>query len=214
MLSFAISSTDDRPLPIEEDSYNFITILLIITGRPQEATSRPENWPQAKQLYLMMQKYQLDIHQTWFSEMCSKFVDDSPLDALFLACNQPYIDTTLAKAAICDGMANSSPAQLFNAVYFVHEITHFSGYSMELASNPFKLDLLHPRNTTFQFGIHLGFKGLLAYNATFQHVSSKTQTTTSTWYDLAAKFVVNARKVEREIQDTASTHVRLTCYSD
>jgi hypothetical protein len=207
MLSSSLSSSnEDHPLPIDEDSNNFITVLLIVTGHPQEAILRPENWPQAKKLYLVMQKYQLDIHQTWFSEMCSRFVVEQPLDALFLACNQPYIDTTLAKAAISDGLANSSPAQLFNRDYFVHEITQLSGYPLDSTSNPFKLDLLNTRNTTIKFGIRLGFKGSLAYNATFTNVSASTPTTTSTWYELAAKFVANAKQVEREMQDAVSTH--------
>ncbi|KAJ9101022.1 hypothetical protein QFC20_005306 [Naganishia adeliensis] len=203
------SSSQENPLPIDEDSNVFITVLLIVTGHAQEAIAGPDDWTQAKKLYLIMQKYQLDIHQAWFSEMCSRRVIEKPLEALFLACNQPYIDTTLARAAICDGMANSSPAKLFDKSYFVHETSQYSGYPMDSPSNPFKLDLLNTRNTTIKFGIKLGFKGLLAYNATFTTVSSSTPTTSATWYDLAAKFVTNVRQVERDMQDAVSAYLLL-----
>lgn len=84
---------------------------------------RPKDWAQAKDLYLVIQKHQLDILHLWFSEICSVWAAEKPFEALILACNQPYIDTTLARSAICEEMANSTPNQLFDQRYFLTDPT-------------------------------------------------------------------------------------------
>lgn len=62
--------------------------------------------------------------------------------------------------------------------------------------------MINPRNTTIKFGIQLGFKGFLAYNATFSNASAANP---SGWHDLAATFVKQARHVERELHNQVST---------
>jgi hypothetical protein len=110
--STASSSVND-PLPINEKSSYFRIMMMIVTGRPEDAINEPRCWSHAEKLYRMMDKYQLDGHQPWFSQMCGRWVKEDPLAALFLACNRPCIDTTLARYAIEDGMSVKTCSELY-----------------------------------------------------------------------------------------------------
>ncbi|KAJ9113915.1 hypothetical protein QFC19_000109 [Naganishia cerealis] len=172
-------------------------MLLIITGRQYDAVNEPKSWRDAAKLYQMMDKYQLDGHQPWFSELCGRWVKEAPLEALFIACNRPSIDTTLARYAIEDGMSQKSPAELFDTRYF--------RYYWEITARW----MMAPPNTTLQFGLDLGFKGLLTYNLTFADIrdyapgkgtSAEVQDRSPPrWRELAINFVDNARRVEQQM---------------
>lgn len=83
---------------------DFLIVMLIVNGRPHEAIHLPKNFEHSKRLYKIMEKYRFDIHQPWFSDMCGIWVAEKPLDALFLACNRPAIDVTLARLVISTGL--------------------------------------------------------------------------------------------------------------
>ncbi|KAJ9101021.1 hypothetical protein QFC20_005305 [Naganishia adeliensis] len=202
------SSSAENPLPISEMSADFDILLLIITGRPQETINRHKNWAQATRLYRMMEKYQLDGHQPWFSDMCVAWLHEYPLAALFLACNRPTIDTTLARHAIADGLAKIDAANLHRAnPAFFREECRSSG-------SDYRRWLFDPANTTVRFGLNLGYKGLLAYNYTFAGLaptpsashassmyacSSTSRPAETDWQALAAKFVETVKQVELEM---------------
>jgi hypothetical protein len=151
----------------------------------------------------MMEKYQLDGHQPWFSDMCVAWLHENPLAALFLACNRPTIDTTLARHAIADGLAKIDAANLHRAnPTFFREGCRSSG-------SDYRRWLFDPANTTVRFGMNLGYKGLLAYNYTFAGLAPTPSTSSSSmyssrpadadWQALAAKFVETAKQVELEM---------------
>lgn len=186
------SSSDEDPLPISEPSNDFEIMLLIITGRPNDAVNQPLTWHRAAGLYRMMDKYQLDGHQPWFSDMCGRYVNEEPIEGLFLACNRPCIDTTLARYAITDGIPKKTAAQLYNKRYFLSGC--WSDSTSGSSSTPYPV--LAPTNMKAKFGLRLGFKGLLAYNLTFAKLKT---TPIPDWHNLAIKFVANARLIEQEI---------------
>lgn len=120
MLSSSVpSTTNENPLPISEPSQDLEVMLLIITGRPHDAINRPMTWRRAADLYRMMDKYQLDGHQHWFSDMCGRYIKKQRLQPLFLACNRPIIDTTLARYAIADGLSTKNGADVYQERYFL-----------------------------------------------------------------------------------------------
>ncbi|KAJ9101842.1 hypothetical protein QFC21_003182 [Naganishia friedmannii] len=181
------SSSNDHPISLDEDCDDFNIMLLIITGRPYDAIHETQSWKQAARLYRMMDKYQLDGHQPWFSEMCGLWVNVNPLEALFLAYNRPCIDTILARYAIADGIANMSA----EALDIVGE-RYFLNIWLPGKSNI----SLAPSNMTVKFGLRLGFKRLLAYCLTFANLQKNAA---PDWNALAVRFVANARLIEREI---------------
>lgn len=199
------SSSAQKPLPITEKSAEFESMLLIITGRPHDAIHRIDNWKQATQLYRMMEKYQLDGHQPWFSEICALWLHEDPIDALLLACNRPIIDTVLARRAIADGFGNTTAGRLWELEYFRERER---APDAEHAS--VRRQLLDPSNMTVRFGLDIGYKGLLAYNFTFAGLGSKQAP--EAWTALAARFVETAKKIEMEMRARRVSHdcIRLT----
>lgn len=195
--STASSSAND-PLPIDEKSSYFRIMLMIVTGRPEDAINEPRCWSHAQKLYQMMDKYQLDGHQPWFSHMCGRWVKEDPLAALFLACNRPCIDTTPARYAIEDGMSAKPCAELYDKRYFRSDWENITARW-----------ILAPPNMTLEFGLRLGFKGLLAYNLTFadirdynpeRSVAAKMEDKSAPkWRELALRFVENARQIDQRI---------------
>lgn len=186
------SSSAQNPLPITEKSTEFESTLLIITGRPHDAIHRTENWKQAVQLYRMVEKYQLDGHQPWFSEICALRLHEEPLDALLLACNRPSIDTVLARRAIADGFGNATTSRLWDLEYFRDRER-----SSDSEHASARRQLLDPSNMTVRFGLDIGYKGLLAYNFTFAGLASKEEP--EAWTALAVRFVETVRKIEMEM---------------
>jgi hypothetical protein len=114
-------ATLDKPICIDDQMEDFLVAMSIIHGRSQEAGNLPRSYEQSKRLYKMMEKYRFDMHRPWFSAICADWVAEKPLDALFLACNRPEIDTTLAQAAILKGLANVKASKLYDPLLF--EIT-------------------------------------------------------------------------------------------
>lgn len=194
MLSSSVpSSTNENPLPISEPSQDLEVMLLIITGRPHDAINKPMTWRRAADLYRMMDKYQRDGHQHWFSDMCGRYIKEQPLEALFLACNRPIVDTTLVRYAIADGLSTKNGADVYQERYFL--LKTFTNTSSALNR------VLAPSNMRAKFGLALGFKGLLAYNLTFAKLESLSQ---PDWQALAIQFVENARHIDDEIHKPAS----------
>lgn len=189
------TSSVESPLLITEKSRDFETILLIITGRPRDAIHRPDSWKQAVKLYRMMEKYQLDGHQPWFSEICALWLHEDPIDALFLACNRPSIDVVLARRVIADGFANATTDQLRDPEYCRQRGP--SSSESEAKHSKARRRLLDPSNMTVRFGLDIGYKGLLAYNFTFAGLG--TRENPEAWTALAVRFVETARKIEMEI---------------
>lgn len=183
------SSSAQDPLPITETSEDLEVMLFIITGRPNNVVNQSMTWQRASNLYRMMDKYGLDGHQPWFSGMCGRYVKDDPLEALFLACKRPCIDTMLARYAIADGFPSKTGNELYREKYFLQ------GSPTDNRGAVFpNHKLLAPRNMKAKFGLRLGFKGLLAYNLTFATLDNNPD-----WKALSLQFVENALSIEEEI---------------
>ncbi|KAI5452765.1 hypothetical protein NCC49_000511 [Naganishia albida] len=143
------SSSDTRPLPISESSEDFSLMLSIIAGDPTTAITQCLSWAQAERLYRMMQKYQLDRHQPWFTKMCCAWVAEDPLKALILACTHATFDEELALAAIANGLATKTSEDLFHASYFLRN-------KFEQSPSFRNAFLLLPSNTTIRLHFELG----------------------------------------------------------
>lgn len=160
MLSDSISSSDiDHPLPVYEKSADFELMLSIITGHAQEVLSRVKTWSQAKALYDLAMKYQLDGHLPWFSWTCRKNASQYPWEGIILATNQSSMDTDLIRTAITDGFKEQGFDGLYNPAYFASIRTGIGGGKCWTT--------FQTCNTTIAFGIKLGLSGLMAYNLTF-----------------------------------------------
>lgn len=72
------SSTGDDPLLVDENSVDFEIILSIMTGHAQDVLPRVNTWNQAKTLYEIADKYQLDAHRPWFSLICRNNASREP----------------------------------------------------------------------------------------------------------------------------------------
>lgn len=136
----------------------------------------------------MMQKYQLDRHQPWFTKMCCAWVAEDPLKALILACTHATFDEELALAAITNGLATKTSEDLFHASYFLRN-------KVEQSPSFRNAFLLLPSNTTIRLHFELGFKGSLAYNRTFVQLSAGIPD----WQALARRFVGVVREIEAEM---------------
>jgi hypothetical protein len=177
----------DNPIILEEESRQIKTVLMIIAAHPCSAMDRCDNWTEAKILYGMMQKYQLDRLQPWFSHLAGEWAFRAPFEALCLACNNPCFDENLARCAILNGLEERTPEQLFDPEYFTND------KATEDANNR-KLRLLDPFNTTVKFSLDLGFKGYVAYCKAFSARDPKT----ILWKGTAQLFIETVREFERE----------------
>lgn len=189
------SSNMDNPLPIDDDSTDLKIMLLIITSKPREAISRVTTWKQAKTLYDMADKYQLDTHRPWFSIICRNNATQQPWEAIFLACNQSPMDTDLIHTAIADGFSQRSFEEICSTSYFAEIKKESSGTNC--------WSTLRTSNTTFAFGVKLGLFGLMAYNFTFRTIEHAPDTSPygkgtgeCRWQPWADKFVENVRAIE------------------
>jgi hypothetical protein len=104
MLDDSISSfSNDNPLPMYENSVDLEIVLTTITGRAQHILHQIKTWSQAKTLHDIADKYQLDAHRPWFSQICRRNAVQEPWEAIFLATNQSPMDTDLIHTALADG---------------------------------------------------------------------------------------------------------------
>lgn len=207
MLNSIPSITVANPLPIEEGSVDFEIMLLIITGHPQEVLGRVKTWSQAERLYRLVDKYQLEGHRPWFSELCRANADEQPWEALFLACNQGHADATIIRAAIAEGFFRGPTSVVCNKAYFECTSTRFNeGTSTRLNEDAAasgmittKHRTLDSSNITIALGLKLGFKGLLAYNLTFASLAAAGYG--ADWLRLAERFIAAIRKIEKASRD-------------
>lgn len=196
MLSDSIPSiTIDNPLPVEEGSVDFEIMLLIITGYPQEVLGRVKSWNQAERLYRLVDKYQLEGHGPWFSELCRPHADEQPWEALFLACNQVLADATIIRAAISEGFFRAPTSVVCNKAYFKCTSTRFNDEDEGSGMVTTKHRTLDSSNITIALGMKLGFKGLLAYNLTFASLAAAGYG--ADWVRLAERFITNIRQIEK-----------------
>ncbi|KAJ9116896.1 hypothetical protein QFC22_004553 [Naganishia vaughanmartiniae] len=194
------SSSLENPISVDEASNDFEIMLLIITGRPHAVLGRaPQTWEHAEKLYRLVDKYQLDGHQLWFSELCAKEAGKQPIQALILACDRPCVDTTLARCAIAEGIPGlSANDPTITTVNFVQPSGASDGFHR--MGNHMKYHVLEPNNMTLDFRLRLGFKGLVAYTHTFQ---GSSQSSTIDWNAMANKFVANVRSIEEKLGGSA-----------
>jgi hypothetical protein len=85
LINSRFTSSVDNPIILEENSWDFKTLLIVIAGHPCRAEERCYDWDDGKNLYLLMQKYQLDRLQPWFSKMAGEYAGESPFEALCMA---------------------------------------------------------------------------------------------------------------------------------
>lgn len=185
------SSSFYNPLPMEEGSVDFEIMLMIITGHPQQVLQWVTHWNQTERLYRLVDKYQLEGHRPWFSEICSSHAAEKPWEALFLACNQSHADATIIRAAISQGFQNGPTSIVCNGAYF--HITSFHDEDGNRVTT--KHQTLDSSNITISLGMNLGFKGLLAYNITFASLASSDDEVE--WGRLAERFIAKIREIEK-----------------
>lgn len=188
------SSSADKPIILDEESWDIKTLLLVIAGHPCRAEERCKTWNTGKRLYLLMQKYQLDRLQSWFSHVTGNWAGQAPFEALCLACNNPCFDENLARRAILDGLGGKTAAQLFDPLYLVKDMAEEDEAEQILA-------VLNPRNTTTKFSLDLGFIGYAAYCRTFSWRGSGT----ILWQNAAKRFIEVVRDFERERETSVCT---------
>lgn len=174
-----------NPIAINEPSNDFEAMLFIITGNHQRVLNSERTVRDADRLYHLVDKYQLNAHRHWFSEM---YGNQASLDgvgvaiaALFAACEGPVIDETLAIRAIRDGFSRTT-SKRWNAEFcFLDTRSRLAG------------ELLAPNNLTLAFRKKLGFKGLMAFTHTFTNLPQANPD----WEALAFAFVENVRLIEK-----------------
>ncbi|GHJ86485.1 hypothetical protein NliqN6_2887 [Naganishia liquefaciens] len=192
MLSESIPSfSESRPIPIAENSEDFALMLKIIAGEPQQAVNQCTSWSQAEILYKVMQKYQLDRHQPWFTRVCKSWVTENPIAALILACNNSIFDEELAKAAIAVGFQERTGDEAFDAKYMLRD-------HRDQSTSYRKAFMLLPSNMTLRFYLDLGLKGALAYQKTFVQLSAGFPD----WSGSAERFVGVIREIEAELESS------------
>lgn len=180
----------DNPLPLDEDSIDLEVMFSIITGHAHDVTDRAKGWEHAERLYRLVNKYQLENHRPWFSQICRTHAAEEPWQALFLACNQYPMDYDLIKSAIL-GFGNKSSAEIWRDSYFRNQNTDADGVKC--------WSILQPGNITILFGQKLGFRGLIAYNLSFDSIKTAAAgvASDSAWTVRADLFVANATAVDK-----------------
>ncbi|KAJ9101848.1 hypothetical protein QFC21_003188 [Naganishia friedmannii] len=181
----AAPSTYRNPVVIKETAKDFEAILFIIIGNHRRVLNQERSVRDADRLYHLVDKYQLDAHRHWFSEI---YGTQASLDglgvaiaALFAACEGPIIDENLAIRAIRDGFSHTTPKR-FNAQFcFLDTRSRLAG------------ELLAPNNLTLAFRKKLGFKGLMAFTQTFANLPQANPN----WEALAFAFVENVKRIEK-----------------
>ncbi|KAJ9116898.1 hypothetical protein QFC22_004555 [Naganishia vaughanmartiniae] len=191
MLETSIPSfNEEHHIPVSESSQDFRIMLLIITGRPQDVLGRPPtSWDHVVRLYRPVDKYRLDGHQHWFSQLCAEEAAKTPVQALIMACGQPIIDITLARYAIAEGFSKTTTSKM-------HDPDHFDDAKSQYESSGVYRRVAHmldASNMKLRFRIKLGFKGSMAYSHIFEDLASVS---VPNWNDLANHFVANARYIE------------------
>jgi hypothetical protein len=178
----------DKPIILAEHSRDIKTLLIVIAGHPCRAEKRCRTWKTGKRLYLLMQKYQLDRLQPWFSTLAGKYAHESPFDALCLACNNPCFDENLARRAILYGLEVGPLERLFVPDYFKSD-------QAEVDAENRRTCLLDPSNMKTKLYLDLGFKGSVAYCQTF---SSLSDVKPINWQGVADEFVDAVREFEED----------------
>jgi hypothetical protein len=190
MLNDSMASTTlENPLPIDETSADFEIMLLVITGRTQEAVTRVSNWSQAQRLLDMSVKYQLDGHRHCFSLICRARASDDPWEAVFLACNQHPCDLDLLRDAILC-MEEQTTDLLFKPAYF---LTIATSHGRPCQSN------FRTANIRIAFGLRLGVRGVLGYNTAARAMKFESTTATDavlSYNQWAHEFVKGMKWVE------------------
>jgi hypothetical protein len=211
MLSDSIASTSlMNPLPVDELSGDFEILLLIIVGHGEEALKRVDTWNQAKILYGLSNKYQVDSQRPWFSRICAQWAWEKPWDALFLACNATPMETDIIRSAISEGFAEAEADEIFDPAYF-KEMKYDSDSDFDSESDSDShggrcWSTIRIGNITTEFGLKLGHLGLLAYAHTFASIKNTDPSTCAddeSYDDYARRFVDNAKAVE-EARDIVS----------
>jgi hypothetical protein len=160
LMQSTFSSSIENPITFDENSQDLETLLIVISGHPCDASKRCCSWSTAKRLYGLMQKYQLDRLQSWFSFVAGRYAGEAPIEALCMASSNPCFDEHLIQCAIVNGIQPMTAEQLYDVRYFVDD----------KASEPTehrKACLLSPQNMTVKLGVDLGFKGTMGYCKVF-----------------------------------------------
>lgn len=186
------ATTDDKPLLVNDSSADFGIIIQIIIGRGLDVVYEIQNWAQARRLFSTMESYKLHAFNPWFSQICQDRAAEEPWEAIFLACNQAPFDKDLIMTAMIQGFKEQPFSTICKTIYYKETNATEEGgecWSTLLASN------IKPR-----LGIKLGLRGALAYQSTFNEVSSLAGSKTISWHNWADKFVRNMSDIEEEYE--------------
>jgi hypothetical protein len=183
------TSSIANPILLQERCWQIRTLLMVIAGHPCTAEERFYCWDEAKTLYLLMQKYQLDRLQPWVSKFAGRLAGHAPWEALCLACNNPCFDEDLARYAIFYGIQERTAEELFDPEYFVAS-------QVDKSEDKQKRYLLHTSNTKSKLSIDLGLKGYFAFCKTFSDLAANDAE--NDWQRVAARFIATIREFEEE----------------
>jgi hypothetical protein len=136
------TSSIDNPVKLEAHPDDVNILLTIIAGHPCQARKRFSDWDTSKSLYLLMQKYQLDRLQPWFSMFAGDYAREAPFEALILACNNPCFDEILARNAILYGIGDENADFLFDPAYFIQDFR--LGKGRRYSQRPLVEPMQHP----------------------------------------------------------------------
>jgi hypothetical protein len=186
------SSSIDNPLPLDENSDDLEIMFSIMTGCQQDVMDRSEDWAQAERLYRLVDKYQIDGLRHWFAQICCIHAAEEPWGALFLACNQSPMETSIIKTAISQGFEGQGASGLCVNAHFKTIKPNDDG-TVSWAT-------INSSNITFLFGIRLGHRGVLAYNATFHDVLGvdPVENRLTSWREDGDTFVQHAIAIQKE----------------
>jgi hypothetical protein len=189
LMQSTFSTSLENPIALNEYSYDIKTLLIVICGDPCQASKRCMSWRTAKQLYALMQKYQLDRLQSWFSANAGRFAGNAPFEALLLAIDNPCFDEYLIRCAIYNGIELKTAEKLFDKEYFLSDKA-----SVPIENR--KACLLAPGNLKVDFMIALGVKGMTGYCRAFSDLKGPPKQRIL-WRNVAELFINGVRQFER-----------------
>jgi hypothetical protein len=125
----AAPTSIDSPLSVDEHSEDFEIMLLILNGRGDEVMDRAKTWEYSAKLYGLVDKYRIEGHRYWFSQICRSQAAKAPWEAIFLACKQSPVDTTIIGPAIAEGFATRLFSEVCDPSYFTNLHAEHGAYS-------------------------------------------------------------------------------------
>jgi hypothetical protein len=201
----AAPTSIDSPLSVDEHSEDFEIMLLILNGRGDEVMDRAKTWEYSAKLYGLVDKYRIEGHRYWFSQICRSQAAKASWEAIFLACKQSPVDTTIIGPAIAEGFATRLFSEVCDPSYFTNLHAEHGAYSSFKNPNSYpdgrgkhKHWVLDAGNISILLGRCLGHTGLLAYTLTFSGLASCPVDKYPDWNSLSQRFIRNVLAIEAQ----------------